>query len=128
MYFPVIQTLQYCLHFHLLCFLQAGEDSGSSCGLSNSGFLCLFRGCHMFLAWSRGAAIPARGLVVKVVPLILHAGQVWSRPDVSAGTALFRMPLFPLCLLCDYLPLELFWTGELAFLFTGRLSWCSISS
>lgn len=66
---------------------------------------CLFDGCHMFLAWSRGAAIPARGFMTKVVPLILHAGQVCNRPDVSGGTALFLMPLHSLCLLCDYLAL-----------------------
>lgn len=76
MYFPVVQILEYCLHFHPSCFLLAGEDSGSSSELRNSGFLCLFDGCHMFLAWSKGAAIPARGLMAKVVPLILHAGQV----------------------------------------------------
>lgn len=102
--FPVIQTLQYCFCFHLSCFLPAGEDSGSTLNSAILDF-CFFHGCHTFLAWSRGAAVPARGLVAEVVPLILQQGRFGTGQTRLVGTALFRMPLFPLCLLCDYLAL-----------------------
>ena len=65
---------------------------GTALGLSNSGFLCLFNGCHMFLAWSRGAGITARGIMAKVVPLTLHAGRAANWLNSSGGAARFRMP------------------------------------
>lgn len=82
---------------------------GTALGLSNAGFLCLFNGCHMFLAWSRGAGIMARGIMAKVVPLALHAGRAANWLNSSGGAARFRMPLFSSDFLYDYLALQLIW-------------------
>lgn len=88
-------------------------------GLNSSGFLCLFNGCHTFLARSRGASIMARGVMSKAVPLVLCLGLAANWLNSSGGTAPFRGVLY------DYLALQLrMWGASLSVYKQVKLVFC----